>query len=82
MRLESITKHFFAKSTGMCVDYYGYKNRDGYGVTYYNGKKVLAHRLSYCLSKGISIESISGMVIRHKCDNPACVNPGHFVVAH
>ncbi|MBB1606501.1 hypothetical protein A9972_22060 [Pseudomonas sp. UME83] len=52
--------------------------RTGYGRTQYKGRQILAHRLAYCMASGIEPEQIKGVVIRHKCDNPSCVNPDHL----
>lgn len=61
-----------------CVIFDGYINDKGYGVDRINGRRVKAHRLSYCIAHGISIDELDGVVIRHKCDNPSCVNPNHL----
>jgi hypothetical protein len=56
--------------TGCCFS-------SGYGAFSVNSNNVGAHRYSYILCKG---EIAEGLVIRHTCDNPPCVNPNHLLV--
>ncbi|EHX3731791.1 TPA: HNH endonuclease [Salmonella enterica subsp. enterica serovar Johannesburg] len=63
-----------------CMIFQGHKNEAGYGRIKIKGKKVYAHRLRYCQANNLSLSDISGKVIRHKCDNPSCVNPDHLCI--
>lgn len=47
----------------------------GYGVFWVEGRQHLAHRLSWSLVNGPIPD---GLCVLHRCDTPACVNPGHL----
>lgn len=62
-----------------CLEWLWHRNGDGYGMVRYEGKPgVLAHRAAYCLANGVTLDSIKGQEVRHKCDNPGCVEPTHL----
>lgn len=48
----------------------------GYAVIRINKKRLLIHRHMYTLYKGNIPE---GLMIRHTCDNPICINPNHLL---
>ena len=63
-----------------CIEHKQNGSNGGYGNTTFNGRKIPLHRKVYCVANGVPPESISGLVVRHKCDNPRCINPDHLIV--
>ncbi len=50
----------------------------GYGVLRDDvlGEQSYAHRVAFRVATGASIPD--GLLVRHRCDTPACVNPAHL----
>lgn len=58
-----------------CWLWTGHTVGKGYGRFRLDGRMQLAHRVAYELDIGPIPD---GMVVRHLCDVPACVNPAHL----
>ncbi len=61
-----------------CWLWTAYRFTAGYGGVKTNGKRRQAHRVAYEAAHGEG--SAEGLVVRHRCDTPLCVNPGHLLV--
>lgn len=57
-----------------CWEWKGYTEK-GYGLVFYNGKKMWAHRLALILS---GFPDQHELLACHSCDNPSCCNPNHL----
>lgn len=66
--------------TDECIESPTCKYESGYGVIRHGGRNERAHRLAYVHANGLSLADIAGQQIRHKCDNPPCINPRHLEV--
>lgn len=67
---------FVVNDTGCFVCNSHCKSRDGHLQFKLNKKVVPVHRYIYEECFGPIPE---GQIIRHKCDNPACINPEHLM---
>jgi len=61
-------------ATDQCWEWDGRRDKDGYGTLRVGPTQVRAHRFSYELHHGPT-----ELLVRHRCNNPPCVNPAHLV---
>ena len=61
-----------------CWNTTGHHDKDGYSKVWVHPTYKSSHRIMYEVFNGSPIPP--GMVVRHKCDNPSCVNPNHLEI--
>jgi len=75
MLLRDFWKNVEIGDAADCWPWLRGKNKGGYGQLQLDGKKRLAHRVAWDISK---IETCDGWLVCHTCDNPECCNPAHL----
>lgn len=78
MNLQEKLKACSKVSPSGCWEWQLSRSKRGYGqISVGHQRQAYAHRVSYFVFNGPISE---GLVVRHKCDNPCCVNPEHLEV--
>lgn len=72
---EKIQRSIVIDQTSGCWLWQKAKEAFGYGVIRADNKRYLAHRLSYKVYNGKLDDKL---LVLHKCDVPACINPDHL----
>ena len=74
---DRFNSKFERRGDNECWPWIAYRSETGYGQFRLNGAQRKAHRVAAWLAGIIENES-DNIVVRHKCDNPGCVNPAHL----
>jgi hypothetical protein len=86
MAIDKLAQNFFERHRGKiafadpneCWPWTAGKGSKGYGRVRARGKARQAHREAYEAEHGPG--SATGLVVRHRCDVRACVNPAHLEI--
>jgi hypothetical protein len=62
---------------GECHVFTGHKDECGYGRIFKEGRLTRVHRAVFERDHGPIAD---GLVVRHTCDNPGCINSDHLVI--
>jgi hypothetical protein len=73
---DSPEERFWSKvdKTKDCWNWIGYCQPKGYGQVGFEGRLLLAHRVSWFYKHGV----FPNKILMHSCDNRKCVNPDHL----
>jgi hypothetical protein len=66
------------RSSAECWEWKAAFGSNGYGSFKLGARTIEAHRLAFSLANGGTVPP-KGVIVRHTCDNPKCVNPQHLV---
>lgn len=78
--MRATTKESFlsrVNKTDTCWLWTGPPHKSGYAYVSVHCVATLVHKYSYTIHKGCIPE---GLLVRHTCDTPLCVNPAHLLL--
>lgn len=82
MKGQSLSERYWSKvriaGPDECWEWQAGKHSYGYGKFWVDGKTRGAHQVAWEWANHQEVPR--GMVVRHTCDNPACVNPAHLLL--
>jgi hypothetical protein len=70
-----VARMIIPDDVNQCWEWQGCKDKDGYGVSTHEAKKIPAHRRMFLFANG---HLVKNLIICHSCDNPSCCNPAHL----
>lgn len=81
--IRSLTDRFWEKvdkrGPDECWEWMGARREFGHGAIFSGDSSATAPALkAHRVSAELAGMKIEGLVVRHKCDNPPCVNPAHL----
>ena len=76
MNADLFWAHVNALSADDCWEWQAFRDRDGYGRAWVDGKMLPAHRVAFELANNTTLTA--DQEVCHKCDNPPCCNPHHL----
>lgn len=76
--LERLMCRCIPEPNSGCWLWEGSQNGNGYGLAFLDGKTVIGAHRAMLIAHSVPVGADD--VVRHRCDNPSCVNPEHLVV--